>query len=607
MIGALMLAVLGLKVPHWLGLYPKSGLHLIDDTSNLAKQAVQDLVGSIPRDGEGEGCPEGSITDFRYQVRIAMGKHFAKFCFFLLPFYVGLKVWWFFVSVLIGYVFGYTYLYVVYKSRKRFRKHRGKVALLASAYMSIVSALMLMEGMSIANESWNLHFARRENGLMFVSFFGWFGICLLLQAANYYLNYTFKDRLPRPSAIERFSIAEINHSASLFDDTGRGGITTETNDLLEALAEGDEENEEGDGDGLGEPLMVSGRRTRFQKGYRDDANVSFFYRTGYFDPSSVSTTKELLERVVRGSVVETSSSKETYDLAVAQDGEPAKSYSSIWRALPFKPLCDIFVLGYRETFPCCYKNADFQKRSCCDKFVFMISRTVGILLNMLALYVALVACLATLQITNTKAKLPFVHEKLYKHMDSGPVCAFENKGGDIKTFSSEEDAHQAHYQIAHCGACGNCSNWIDLELQWSTRNSLAQQSQKCGIKTLGRGIHALQECLESPMIGGTHGFTTECAKCWAEDIFCTKSFCIFIYLQTRMTNQVGNFKVGPDSITSATCEEANCEAGNPGHFVPCVGANRRRMNITSDIARPGAQQCQIVDVHSWNEFFPPQI
>eukprot|EP00804_Cyclotella_cryptica_P000044 CCRYP_013714-RE/>CCRYP_013714-RE protein AED:0.38 eAED:0.38 QI:506/1/1/1/1/1/2/22/179 len=134
-----------------LGLYPKSGLHLIDDTSNLAKQAVQDLVGSIPRDGEGEGCPEGSITDFRYQVRIAMGKHFAKFCFFLLPFYVGLKVWWFFVSVLIGYVFGYTYLYVVYKSRKRFRKHRGKVALLASAYMSIVSALMLMEGMVSVN------------------------------------------------------------------------------------------------------------------------------------------------------------------------------------------------------------------------------------------------------------------------------------------------------------------------------------------------------------------------------------------------------------------------------------------------------------------------
>lgn len=140
----------------------------------------------------------------------------------------------------------------------------------------------------------------------------------------------------------------------------------------------------------------------------------------------------------------------------------------------------------------------------------------------------------------------------------------------------------------------------------------------------------MQECLESPIIGGTHGFTEQCAKCWADDIVCTKKHCVFIYLQSRMTKKVGNFKVGPNDITSATCEEANCEAGeilfcttmtchvrysdshvclfcvgNPGDFVYCVGANRRRMNIQSDIARPGDQQCTIVDVESWGEFFLP--
>ena len=147
---------------------------------------------------------------------------------------------------------------------------------------------------------------------------------------------------------------------------------------------------------------------------------------------------------------------------------------------------------------------------------------------------------------------------------------------------------------------------LDLELQWSTRKTLAIQSQKCAIQSLTGGFDGLQTCLEGPMIGGTHGFTEHCARCWAEDILCTKRFCVFIYLQTRMTNQVGNFKVSADSITSATCEEANCEAGNPGDFVYCVGANRRRMNITSGIARPGAQQCEIVDVDSWEEFFPPR-
>ena len=68
-----------------------------------------------------------------------------------------------------------------------------------------------------------------------------------------------------------------------------------------------------------------------------------------------------------------------------------------------------------------------------------------------------------------------------------------------------------------------------------------------------------------------------------------------------MINNVGNFAVGPNEITSASCEgeskifqhtkqtsvslhvhsqliqsEAHCEVGQ---FVPCSGATRRRMNI----------------------------
>jgi len=35
-------------------------------------------------------------------------------------------------------------------------------------------------------------------------------------------------------------------------------------------------------------------------------------------------------------------------------------------------------------------------------------------------------------------------------------------------------------------------------------------------------------------------------------------------LPRRMTIQVGNFKINPDSIASASDEEANREAGNPG-------------------------------------------
>jgi len=65
-----------------------------------------------------------------------------------------------------------------------------------------------------------------------------------------------------------------------------------------------------------------------------------------------------------------------------------------------------------------------------------------------------------------------------------------------------------------------------------------------------------------------------------------------------MINTVANFQVEEDTITSAKCEEAMCEL----EFVPCSGANRRRMNITSTIARPGVQLCAIVDV-DWAEVF----
>jgi len=67
-----------------------------------------------------------------------------------------------------------------------------------------------------------------------------------------------------------------------------------------------------------------------------------------------------------------------------------------------------------------------------------------------------------------------------------------------------------------------------------------------------------------------------------------------------MVDAVGDFQVNEDTVTAASCEEAFCEVGQ---FVPCSGATRRRMNVTSTIARPGAQRCGIVDV-DYAELFP---
>lgn len=223
---------------------------------------------------------------------------------------------------------------------------------------------------------------------------------------------------------------------------------------------------------------------------------------------------------------------------------------------------------------------------------------LGWLFGMFCLVIVIFNIGATVQGDGVRANLPAVNVALYDRIDEGPVCAFDNKGADsnITTFPDKEAAHAAGFLILHCGACGHCSDWHNLRLEYTTRNYLAKESARCARKSLFGGRDAVTRCLEKEPIG----FRGECAECWTTDILCTKEHCVFIFLQSTLINAVGDFAVGPDTVTSASCEEAFCEVGQ---FVPCSGATRRRMNVTSSIVRPGLQRCSIVDV-VWEDLFP---
>jgi hypothetical protein len=216
-----------------------------------------------------------------------------------------------------------------------------------------------------------------------------------------------------------------------------------------------------------------------------------------------------------------------------------------------------------------------------------------------SLWIVVVNIGATKEGDETQKMLPSVYEEVYRYMDEGPVCAFDNKGADsnITTFPDKDAAHDAGFFILHCGACGACSDWHNLSREYLTRDFLASESSRCARKSLFLGgSEDVTKCLnKEPIL-----FLGECAECWTTDILCTKGNCTFIFLQSTMINRVGDFTVGPNTVTSAACEEAFCEAGQ---FVPCSGATRRRMNVSSTIARPGAQRCSIVDV-VWEDLFP---
>jgi hypothetical protein len=234
-----------------------------------------------------------------------------------------------------------------------------------------------------------------------------------------------------------------------------------------------------------------------------------------------------------------------------------------------------------------------------EKFYACGGWTIRVLLVTASLFFTVVNIGATKQGKIVQAKLPSVHEEVYRDMDFGEVCAFDDKGADsnIMTFPDKEAAHAAGFLVLHCGACGHCSDWHNLRLEYTTRTFLEKEAKKCALKSFFGGKQAVIDCLQAPEPINIQG---ECAVCWATDILCAKANCTFIYLQSTMIDAKDDFSVGPDTVTSASCEEAHCEAGQ---FVPCSGATRRRMNVKSSIERPGGQRCSIVDV-DWAALFP---
>ena len=143
MFTALFLAVAGLKMPQWLGLYRVSQFKTIKDTSGFAAKAVQDL-----------SAEDSTIAAFRYQARLGVGKHFSQFFWLLLPFYTNLKFWWYLLSVVIGFVIGQLFIFIVFKLRERFPKRRKNIAMGASAVIAFGSAAAFVRGVEIVNLGW---------------------------------------------------------------------------------------------------------------------------------------------------------------------------------------------------------------------------------------------------------------------------------------------------------------------------------------------------------------------------------------------------------------------------------------------------------------------
>jgi hypothetical protein len=336
------------------------------------------------------------------------------------------------------------------------------------------------------------------------------------------------------------------------------------------------------------------------------------------DVGSFSTTNVSTSRGRRGSFVtcftDTSSIEEIIDIeddvdargtdlslndledaCVPEDKFPIITEGNLQVELP---LDEPTIWHMARVNSCCRRQKHYNAppRKGCNLLLAIFKWTLWTIVAGLHVTVTVINIGATQQQAIVRRALPGTYETFYpENYASSTMCAWNKASpdADIRTFDSLEDVIAANYTVLHCGACGHCSNWNDISLQWTTRDHLADIARSCTTRSFFGSVEDVQECNEESI-----GFTEECSTCWTVDELCARDNCSFIYLQSVFTNQVQNYNVGPNDITSATCDEALCGP----EFVPCVGATRRRMNIVSDIPRPISQQCHVAS-EDWSTVF----
>jgi len=601
---ALMVFIVSAKVPQWIGVYHQGAIRLVKCSSNYSQQFERIDI-----------TDQDNLNKLRFNVRLGVWFHFSKFYIVLMPFYCGVQRATIPVSILLGAIFGFILMWAVFVVHEKYIHHRNIVSITTILLLSIISALTFTRGMAWIQVVWKLNILRSEDTLMVISFFGWLLICVMVHLL--FLWHTLRTEEAMSTALNTIEEEEDirddiggNNDVALGEDTGHLSTDRDTS------KRGRKPIRRSSNSFGSYSSFVFDPRTHFKDGkcqFSDHPEVEKDFTNDSTDimglPLAIDCavgngeqTDFYIETPV--GISENGNGVTEFGNEIVNDAYPNNNTIVPDTSDPIQTNIETTDTNARCQRPACCSvfvcySPEYQQSSLLWKVIVWLKIIIMIFAYFLCLYFVAVCIGATYQISTTRAGLPAVHEALYNHMDEGPVCAFDNRGPDsnITTFEDKEAAHEAGFLIVHCGACGACSSWENLVVEWTTRNNMAALANECAQEALfGGGDDALTECLMHPSIG----FGYECAVCWMEDILCTKDHCAFIFLQSQMINNVGNFAVGPNEITSASCEEAHCEVGQ---FVPCSGATRRRMNIVSSISRPGDQQCGIVDVESWQDLF----
>ena len=157
-------------------------------------------------------------------------------------------------------------------------------------------------------------------------------------------------------------------------------------------------------------------------------------------------------------------------------------------------------------------------------------------------------------------------------------------GMDGVTYSTVEMARKKGGGVMHCGACGACSTYHDIELYKITKENLTAVSRSCAWKSVFSKSKA-RKCMDEKV-----GFTSKCMDCWMENILCDRKHCLAVCLESMLKNESYVDEHG-NLNKCLQCDEDKCGPA----FKKCAGANRRRSCIASDIFRDQSTICKDCD------------
>jgi hypothetical protein len=591
---AVTLFLLSIHIPTWLSIY------------YTKKEAEK--VGS-------------TLKALRFNVWWGMLRYIFMIYFFLLPFFCYENNPVFIpLSIIFGIIGGFLVFLGVYLGRTRFKSHKRSIAIAIVVILVVLSSLCFALGCNYISTVWRKH---AWKGLIAIAFFVWLITTSIFHAlfglwSRKKFGNQRRRRLAGYRVFSSFFRTAIFHPKNILGSAPSQVVTEPTsiieNGSLQKEGEIPEQKKEEtemrgkqkrvkfrvEEDGIGEEEELPEPKAEVTNTRENQIKEIFIVvedgwgEEGIPEPKEEETKTRSNERNV---ILVDEKDNEIMEVDSESQNNTVDEVDTYWSLIRSKCSCSLCT--------CCSRHKGKHEPNpikTLDKVFIIMRWAVWTIAALCCLYVTIINIAGMHQFSIANKKLGTVDNILYKNTNGGKVCAFNETGLEGKgplflmTFENADAALSKNFTIAHCGECGACSNPPNLGLQWTTRKKLTMLSQDCVKKSSFDGYAAGLQCFKD-----TIGFDPPCSKCWLTCGQCAAKNCLFLYLQQMIINKLTNFEVASGVKNAPTCEEAMCELD----FVPCSGANRRRMNIHGDIERPSHQMCKLVNESLWVNLFGP--